>query len=75
MKDDGERTLTHRIRSGIKELALDESGLTTVEYALLVAVLAVGAIFAYRHFGQATSDLASDSTQSLPGHGGEPPSP
>lgn len=57
------------------ELAGDESGLSTVEYALLVALLAVAAIWAYRNLGIATSDLASDSTQQLPGGGDVPPAP
>lgn len=62
-----------QLKEDLADLLADESALTTMEYALLLALLAVGAIAAYRVFGQATSDLATDSTQSLPGNDGTPP--
>ena len=63
------------LRRTLKSLLRDESGLTTMEYALLLALLAVGAILAYRNFGMATSDLAKESSEQLPGseHGPMPP--
>jgi len=61
-----------RLKRDIVRLLQDESGLTTIEYALLIALLAVGAILAYRHFGLATSDLATESTRQLPGAGQSP---
>ncbi len=67
--------MLQKLRRTITQLLTDESGLTTMEYALLLALLAVGAILAYRNFGLATSDLATKSTQELPGseHGPMPP--
>jgi len=54
------------MRRGIAELFSDESGVTTTEYALVVVLLAVGAIMAYRNFGMLTGDIASNSTRALP---------
>lgn len=61
-----------RLKRDIVGLLRDEGGLTTIEYALLIALLAVDAILAYRHFGLATSDLATESTRQLPGAGQSP---
>lgn len=72
--DGCETGMLQRTRRAVAELLADECGLTTMEYALLLALLAVGAILAYFNFGRATSDLAMDSTQRLPGseHGPTP---
>ena len=44
----------------------DESATTTLEYALLLALVTVAAILAYRNFGESTRDLAEGSTEQMP---------
>ena len=67
------RDLTRRLREDLAELIADESATTTLEYALVLALVAVACILAYQRFGATTSNLASDSTQQLPGGGDGPP--
>ena len=50
----------------IKQLWKDEEGLTTVEYALLLALVAIAAIAAWTTLGQRTSNTVSTATSSLP---------
>lgn len=46
-------------------------GVTTVEYALLLALLVVGAIVAFRGLGRTVADvLVRASTEQMPGGGG-----
>ena len=45
----------------------DEEGLTTVEYALLLALVAIAAITAWTTLGSRVSGTASTATSSLPG--------
>jgi pilus assembly protein Flp/PilA len=49
-----------------KQLWKDEEGLTTVEYALLLALVAIAAIAAWTTLGQRTSSTVSTATSSLP---------
>ncbi|MEN6304915.1 MAG: Flp family type IVb pilin [Armatimonadia bacterium] len=49
-----------------KKLWKDEEGLTTVEYALLLALVAIAAIAAWTTLGQRTSNTVSTATSSLP---------
>jgi Flp pilus assembly pilin Flp len=44
----------------------DEEGLTTVEYALLLALVAIAAIAAWTTLGQRTSTTVSSATDHLP---------
>jgi Flp pilus assembly pilin Flp len=44
----------------------DEEGLTTVEYALLLALVAIAAIAAWATLGQRTSNTVGTATSSLP---------
>ena len=66
MRSSSQESIFERMKRDVAELITDESGLTTLEYTLLLALIAVAVIFAYREFGRATSHLASDSTESLP---------
>ena len=52
-----------------KMLWNDEEGLTTVEYALLLALVAIAAIAAWSTLGQRTSLTVSTATSSLPAAG------
>ena len=45
----------------------DEEGLTTVEYALLLALVAIAAVTAWTSLGQRTSNTVTVATSSLPG--------
>ena len=49
-----------------KKLWKDEEGLTTVEYALLLALVAIAAIAAWSTLGQRTSGTVTKATSSLP---------
>ena len=49
-----------------KTLWKDEDGLTTVEYALLLALVAIAAIAAWTTLGQRTSTTVSSATNNLP---------
>ena len=62
--------------AGLIDLLNDESGTSTVEYAILLALVVVAVIVAYRQLGTSTSNLAAGSTEQLPDTGGPPrPSP
>ena len=52
-----------------KMLWNDEEGLTTVEYALLLALVAIAAIAAWSTLGQRTSATVATATSSLPAAG------
>lgn len=69
MEQQRNTSMLETLKRDIAELIADESGLTTTEYALLLVLVALASIFAYRELGIATGDLTSGSTQSLPGHG------
>lgn len=50
----------------IKMLWNDEEGLTTVEYALLLALVAIAAITAWSTLGTRVSTTVTNATSSLP---------
>jgi pilus assembly protein Flp/PilA len=50
-----------------KMLWRDEEGLTTVEYAMLLALVAIAAIAAWTTLGNRVSTTASTAANSLPG--------
>jgi len=50
-----------------KMLWKDEEGLTTVEYALLLALVAIAAITAWTTLGSRVSNTVTTATSSLPG--------
>jgi pilus assembly protein Flp/PilA len=50
-----------------KRLWKDEEGLTTVEYALLLALVAIAAIAAWTTLGGRVSTTVTTATSSLPG--------
>ncbi|MCD6361308.1 MAG: Flp family type IVb pilin [Armatimonadetes bacterium] len=43
----------------------DEAGLTTVEYAVLLAIIVATSVIAWQHFGQTVSNSGRDSTRSM----------
>lgn len=49
-----------------KQLWEDEAGLTTVEYALLLALVAIAAITAWTTLGTRVSTTVSSATSNLP---------
>ncbi|MHB8996332.1 MAG: Flp family type IVb pilin [Armatimonadota bacterium] len=49
-----------------KQLWKDEEGLTTVEYALLLALVAIAAITAWSTLGTRVSSTVATATSSLP---------
>ena len=50
----------------LKMLWKDEEGLTTVEYALLLALVAIAAITAWSSLGSRVSSTVTRATSSLP---------
>lgn len=50
----------------IRSFWYDEAGLTTVEYALLLALVAIAAIAAWTTLGQRVSNTVTTTTSSLP---------
>jgi pilus assembly protein Flp/PilA len=50
-----------------KQLWKDEEGLTTVEYALLLALVSIAAITAWTTLGNRVSDTVTDINDTLPG--------
>ena len=50
-----------------RKLWMDETGLTTVEYALLLALVAIAAITAWTTLGGRVSNTVTVATSSLPG--------
>ena len=50
----------------LKSLWHDESGLTTVEYALLLALVAIAAIGAWTLLGKKVSNTVSNASGTLP---------
>jgi pilus assembly protein Flp/PilA len=50
-----------------EKLWRDELGLTTVEYALLLALVAIAAITAWTTLGGRVSNTVTTATSSLPG--------
>ena len=51
----------------LKELWRDEAGLTTVEYALLLVLVAIAAIAAWRTLGQNVSSTVEQVNNTLEG--------
>jgi pilus assembly protein Flp/PilA len=49
-----------------RKLWTDEEGLTTVEYALLLALVAIAAITAWSTLGSRVSSTVANATSSLP---------
>ncbi len=56
----------------LKELWKDEEGLSTVEYALLLALVAIAAIAAWRALGGQVSDTVDTATGEIAGTAGTP---
>lgn len=55
----------------LKQLWRDEAGVTTVEYALLLALVSIAAITAWTVLGQRVSNTVTSVNSVLPGGGGE----
>ncbi len=51
----------------LKALWTDEDGLTTVEYALLLALIAIAAITAWTTLGKQVKNAVTTASGSLPG--------
>ena len=54
------------MRALVRTLWQDETGLTTVEYALLLALVAIAAIVAWTSLGQKISNTVSSTASNLP---------
>ncbi len=61
-----EMTIWHRFNSKLREWFSSEAGASLVEYALLVALLALVALVAIRFFGSELSTTYNDIAQSMP---------
>ncbi|MFW5868518.1 MAG: Flp family type IVb pilin [Armatimonadota bacterium] len=51
----------------LKELLRDEEGLTTVEYALLLALVVVAGIVAWGNLGTAVTNAVTESADTISG--------
>ncbi|MGC9317459.1 MAG: Flp family type IVb pilin [Armatimonadota bacterium] len=51
------------------DLARDEDGLSSVEYALLVTLVVMGAFIAWRTLGTSVQDTAQQTAEKLRGDG------
>jgi Flp pilus assembly pilin Flp len=67
------RPLHSWLKRNLLELIRDEEAATALEYALGLALIVLAAVLAYQNFGRDTSDLATRSTQQLPGADKGPP--
>lgn len=54
-----------RKRVGRSQLATNEEGMTTVEYVIILILIAVLAIGVWRKFGNAVRDKVNDSTDEV----------
>ncbi len=61
--------LAGALKDEVMELFRDESATSTVEYALILTLVAVAVIVAYQRFGASTAEIADGSTRQLPGSG------
>lgn len=59
----------------MRELWKDEEGLTTVEYALLLALVVVAGISAWQGLGSTVQNTVSESSTTLGGINAPPPPP
>lgn len=55
------------------KLWIDQEGLTSVEYALLLAVVVVVAVAAWRNFGTTLSSSITNMSETISGNTGAPP--
>ena len=55
-------------RTGAAESPDDEAGQGMIEYALIIILVAVGALIALQVLGHATNNLYSNIQSSLPAH-------
>ena len=53
------------MRNLLKTLMRDEEGITTLEYALVLALIAVASILAWQTFGKTINDSGIRSTESV----------
>lgn len=49
----------------VRPLWVDEDGVSSMEYALLLCVIAVGAVVAFGHLGQTAKKIAEKSSYTL----------
>ena len=54
----------------MRDLWRDEDGLTSVEYALLLAVIVVGGLAAWQSLGDTVANATGDATNSIAAVGG-----
>ncbi len=59
-------TPVQQLKEDLMELLVDEDALTTVEYALLLALLVLGCAVCFRGLGIATRDAAAEGSDRLP---------
>lgn len=59
-----------RRKIALRQFAEDEAGLSTVEYIIILILIAVLAIGVWRSFGQAVQDQVETSTGEIEGLGG-----
>ncbi len=53
------------MRDWLRTLVDDEQGFTTVEYALVLVLIAVAGILVWQSFGQTVNDSGRGSTESM----------
>jgi Flp pilus assembly pilin Flp len=51
--------------SALNRLWTDENGLAALEYAILVALVAVAGLAAWRHLGELLGNMAQDATAEM----------
>ena len=54
------------MKASVRKLWEDESGLTTVEYALVLALVAIAAISAWSTLGKKITNVVNNASANLP---------
>ena len=67
------KTVSRAVSTSLNRFRRDERGLSTVEYVILLVLIAVGSIALWTSFGTALMTHISDSTADLSGMAPEPP--
>jgi Flp pilus assembly pilin Flp len=67
------KTLMNKIRAALtsNDIARDDRGLSTVEYVIILVLIAVVAIFSWSKFGEAVTKKIDTSTEEIGKLGGK----
>ena len=71
MKSNNKKTKKLSKRAARKSLGRDTHGLSSVEYLILLVVIAVAGIAVWQKVGKSISDKAAESSEALDGLGGD----